>query len=121
MQLSGSSIINQGRECMIIQLDVTQTYKRTGKISKSISIIKDGEMRLKFYDKEQGNKTYLQMRQMGKKVKWDNGTIISKTELTAEQIADKVMKENEETIAMLNAQKQIAGEMEIKQEKKIIG
>jgi len=106
----------------MIEISVTQTYLKTGRVSKSKAVVKGKTSWTKFFDRELGMKTYLAIKQEHiRPCLYERGILIEHyTDLTEEQIADKIMSDNEKTIAMLNAKPEVNGKMELKQERKII-
>jgi len=91
---------------MIIEIDVKQTWTKENKIAKSKVIIIDGKSLTKFYDRDQGMRVYVMMKQLKRPVIYTNGII---TELhgtmLAEEIADKIEKENKLIFDELNKTK----------------
>ncbi|MBU0706630.1 hypothetical protein KJ807_05460 [Patescibacteria group bacterium] len=106
----------------MIEISVTQTYTKTGKVSKSKAIVKGSSSWTKFFDRELGMKTYLAVKQEHiRPCLYERGILIEHyPNMTEEQIADKIMSDNIKTIDDMNKKPEVNGTMELKQIRKTI-
>jgi hypothetical protein len=104
----------------MIEISVTQTYKRTGKVTKYTAIVKDGFSWTRFSDRELGMKTYLAIKKDDiRPCIYERGIIIEIwTGMKENDIANKIMDDNIKTIKMLNEKPEINGDMILEQTKK---